>query len=31
MKSTGEEAIGVAQLMTLAADDMCFPTYRVQG
>ncbi len=31
MKSTGEEAIGVAQSMTLAADDMCFPTYRVQG
>lgn len=31
MKSTGEEAIGVAQSMTLAPDDMCFPTYRVQG
>jgi 2-oxoisovalerate dehydrogenase E1 component alpha subunit len=31
MKSTGEEAIGVAQSMTLASDDMCFPTYRVQG
>jgi len=31
MKSTGEEAIGVAQSLTLAADDMCFPTYRVQG
>jgi 2-oxoisovalerate dehydrogenase E1 component alpha subunit len=31
MKSTGEEAIGVAQSMALAADDMCFPTYRVQG
>ncbi|MEG3146664.1 thiamine pyrophosphate-dependent enzyme [Sphingomonas sp. RT2P30] len=31
MKSTGEEAIGVAQSMVLAADDMCFPTYRVQG
>jgi len=31
MKSTGEEAIGVAQSMVLAPDDMCFPTYRVQG
>jgi 2-oxoisovalerate dehydrogenase E1 component alpha subunit len=31
MKSTGEEAIGVAQSLALAADDMCFPTYRVQG
>lgn len=31
MKSTGEEAIGVAQSMALAPDDMCFPTYRVQG
>ncbi|WCM28461.1 3-methyl-2-oxobutanoate dehydrogenase (2-methylpropanoyl-transferring) subunit alpha [Sphingomonas sp. QA11] len=31
MKSTGEEAIGVAQSLALAPDDMCFPTYRVQG
>ncbi|WP_242127361.1 thiamine pyrophosphate-dependent enzyme [Sphingobium sp. Sx8-8] len=31
MKSTGEEAIGVAQSMALGAGDMCFPTYRVQG
>lgn len=31
MKSTGEEAIGVAQSLALAHDDMCFPTYRVQG
>lgn len=31
MKSTGEEAIGVAQALALAPDDMCFPTYRVQG
>lgn len=31
MKSTGEEAIGVAQSLALAAGDMCFPTYRVQG
>lgn len=31
MKSTGEEAIGVAQSMALGARDMCFPTYRVQG
>jgi 2-oxoisovalerate dehydrogenase E1 component alpha subunit len=31
MKSTGEEAIGVAQSMALGAHDMCFPTYRVQG
>lgn len=31
MKSTGEEAIGVAQSLALAGDDMCFPTYRVQG
>jgi 2-oxoisovalerate dehydrogenase E1 component alpha subunit len=29
MKSTGEEAIGAAQSLTLAADDMCFPTYRM--
>lgn len=31
MKSTGEEAIGVAQSMMLSRDDMCFPTYRVMG
>lgn len=31
MKSTGEEAIGVAPSMALAKGDMCFPTYRVQG
>lgn len=31
MKSTGEEAIGVAQAMVLQPGDMCFPTYRVQG
>ena len=31
MKSTGEEAIGVAQSLMLDAGDMCFPTYRVQG
>jgi len=31
MKSTGEEAMSVAQSMVLAADDMCFPTYRMQG
>jgi len=31
MKSTGEEAIGVAQAMVLRPGDMCFPTYRVQG
>lgn len=31
MKSTGEEAIGVAQSLALAAGDMCFPTYRVMG
>lgn len=31
MKSTGEEAIGVAQSMMLGQDDMCFPTYRVLG
>ncbi|MFV0643247.1 MAG: thiamine pyrophosphate-dependent enzyme [Sphingomonadaceae bacterium] len=29
MKSTGEEAIGAAQSLALAAGDMCFPTYRV--
>ncbi|GLJ00364.1 thiamine pyrophosphate-dependent enzyme [Sphingobium sp. BS19] len=31
MKSTGEEAIGVAQSLVLGVGDMCFPTYRVQG
>src|SRR5436190_6860240 len=31
MKCTGEEAIGVAQGMALAPDDMAFPTYRQQG
>src|SRR5215831_9314282 len=31
MKSTGEEAIGVAQAFALAPDDMAFPTYRQQG
>lgn len=31
MKSTGEEAIGVAQSFVLGPDDMCFPTYRLQG
>jgi 2-oxoisovalerate dehydrogenase E1 component alpha subunit len=31
MKSTGEEAIPVAQSLLLGDDDMCFPTYRVVG
>jgi 2-oxoisovalerate dehydrogenase E1 component subunit alpha len=31
MKSTGEEAVAVAQAMALAKDDMLFPTYRQQG
>ena len=31
MKSTGEEAIGVAPSMVLGLGDMCFPTYRVVG
>jgi len=31
MKSTGEEAVAVAQAMALAEDDMLFPTYRQQG
>jgi 2-oxoisovalerate dehydrogenase E1 component alpha subunit len=31
MKSTGEEAISVAQSMVLEGGDMCFPTYRVLG
>jgi len=29
MKSTGEEAIPLAQSLLLGAGDMCFPTYRV--
>ncbi|NOW47419.1 2-oxoisovalerate dehydrogenase E1 component alpha subunit [Novosphingobium sp. SG751A] len=31
MKSTGEEAIAVAQSLMLDRRDMCFPTYRVLG
>jgi len=31
IKSTGEEAIGVAQAMALDPGDMCFPSYRQQG
>lgn len=31
MKSTGEEAVAVAQGMALAAGDMLFPSYRQQG
>ena len=31
MKSTGEEAIAVAQAMALDRTDMCFPSYRQQG
>ena len=31
MKSTGEEAVAVAAAYALAADDMCFPSYRQQG
>ena len=31
MKSTGEEAVSVAQALVLDRDDMCFPTYRQQG
>lgn len=31
MRSTGEEAIGVAPSLVLDAADMCFPTYRVVG
>jgi 2-oxoisovalerate dehydrogenase E1 component alpha subunit len=31
MQSLGEEAIGIGQAIALAADDMCFPTYRQQG
>ena len=31
MKSTGEEAVSVGAATALAADDMCFPSYRQQG
>ena len=31
MKSTGEEAVAVAQAFALDRDDMCFPSYRQQG
>jgi 2-oxoisovalerate dehydrogenase E1 component alpha subunit len=31
MKSTGEEAVAVAQTMALDPSDMCFPSYRQQG
>ncbi|MGC6400508.1 3-methyl-2-oxobutanoate dehydrogenase (2-methylpropanoyl-transferring) subunit alpha [Sphingomonas sp. FW199] len=31
MKCTGEEAVSIAAAMALAADDMCFPSYRQQG
>ncbi|MDX2233362.1 MAG: thiamine pyrophosphate-dependent enzyme [Hyphomonadaceae bacterium] len=31
MKCTGEEAVASAQALALAADDMCFPTYRQQA
>jgi len=31
MKSTGEEAVSVAQAMALQPGDMCFPSYRNQG
>jgi 2-oxoisovalerate dehydrogenase E1 component alpha subunit len=31
MKSTGEEAIAVAQSLAMRRDDMCFPTYRLAG
>ncbi|MGD0190942.1 MAG: thiamine pyrophosphate-dependent enzyme [Rhizomicrobium sp.] len=31
MKSTGEEAVAVAQTLALDRDDMCFPSYRQQG
>jgi 2-oxoisovalerate dehydrogenase E1 component alpha subunit len=29
IKSSGEEAIGAAQSLTLGREDMCFPTYRM--
>ncbi len=31
MKSTGEEAVAVAQALALDRDDMCFASYRQQG
>jgi 2-oxoisovalerate dehydrogenase E1 component alpha subunit len=31
MKCAGEEAVAVAQALTLDPEDMCFPTYRQQG
>src|SRR6201996_3132871 len=31
MKSTGEEAVAVAQTLALDPQDMCFPSYRQQG
>ena len=31
MKSTGEEAISVAQSLAMRSGDMCFPTYRMLG
>jgi 2-oxoisovalerate dehydrogenase E1 component alpha subunit len=31
MKSTGEEAVAVAQTLALDRNDMCFPSYRQQG
>ena len=31
IKSTGEEAVGVAATHALDRDDMCFPSYRQQG
>jgi hypothetical protein len=31
MQCRGEEAIACAQTMALRPDDMCFPTYRMQG
>lgn len=31
MKSTGEEAVSIGAALALAADDMCFPSYRQQG
>ena len=31
LKSTGEEAVAVAQALALDPGDMCFPTYRQQG
>jgi 2-oxoisovalerate dehydrogenase E1 component subunit alpha len=31
MKSTGEEAVPVAQALALDRNDMCFPSYRQQG